>query len=51
MYRYDEKLVSTNDPSGMPSLREAAPTARQGRTPVPYGGKPLRVRQPQDWTH
>ncbi|WP_171843520.1 hypothetical protein [Nostoc sp. NIES-3756] len=24
----------------MPSLREAAPTARQGRTPVPYGGKP-----------
>ncbi|WP_263432572.1 hypothetical protein [Nostoc sp. MS1] len=26
--------------TGMPSLREAAPTARQGRTPVPYGEKP-----------
>ncbi|WP_263432518.1 hypothetical protein [Nostoc sp. MS1] len=33
----------------MPSLREAAPTARQGRTPVPYGGKPA-YRTGSLWT-
>jgi hypothetical protein len=37
-------LVSTVNPPGMPSLREAAPTARQGRTAVRTRREPPLLR-------
>jgi adenylate cyclase len=36
----DDDLETVNHPPGMPSLREAAPTARQGRTQSPTEGNP-----------